>query len=268
MATDTRTSNDKTLTQPTEPNPTVRFSACNIREGIRNLLRQNPKFSTKKICSMLGLPYPIYKGYVRKEACIFRRESVTHVTVTPEHSHRNKYVWKIEAWEGIKAKLSKPWKYSQTNRLWFFHDDILGSILWHNTNRIELLLKGRLQLARVKELFCHAFLDYVTIHEIDQVFGQGVIESRHHVFPISQQLPKFEIDYFAGSHGLTVYSDGSHKNAIEVSETKPFWLEELHEIGDNFKQDMNRHMALLDTMNQKVAEKEPKLLGKILRRLW
>ncbi len=145
------------------------------------------------------------------------------------------------------------------NKLWFFHEDRLGSVLWHNTNRIELLLSGKKDVARAKTLFCRAFLDMIgDIKELDQQFLKGEIETKHHVFKIGESLPLFNIDFFAASHGLTIYTDGSHPDSLEVSEAKPFWLDELHEIRQGFKEDMGKHMELLNqmkTMQDRLASK-------------
>lgn len=245
-----------------EPTATLRLKSSNtsIRSRIHNLVLENPYVSTSEICKELELSYKKYKRYVRKEKCVAKRYTVTG---NAHETHRNKYVWNIPQWRKYREQLEETafhfgWNYSPRNKLWFYNYDGLGSILWHNTNRIELFIRGKTTLAKAKQLFNYGFFanhlvkDY---QEIDQVFNQGAIETKHHTFNIGHKLPRFQIDYFTGSHGITIYTDGSHPKQVEVAETKPFWLEELHHIQNNFKTDMKQHMKLLANLNR-ISEKQ------------
>jgi hypothetical protein len=173
-------------------------------------------------------------------------------------SHRNLYVWNLSQLIELKDKIqvsprSYGWNYHTRNKLLFLHDDDLGSFLWHNTNRIELYLKGKPLTARAKTLFCKAFFSdqlVSDIREIDKIFNMGHIERKHHVFFIGEEVPRFQIDYFASSHGLTILNDRSHQESIEVVENKPFWLDDLQKIGADFKENMDKHMQLLDAMDK------------------
>lgn len=130
-------------------------------------------------------------------------------------------------------------------------------------------MKGKPLLAKAKTVFCHGFLDLVNdVQELDRAFNQGHIEGKHHTFNIGQELPKFRIEYFTGSHGLAIYADGSHPRCLEVAESKPFWLDELHEIGTDFRNDMKEHMALIDMIRQYQLEvTKPSFLTRALKRL-
>jgi hypothetical protein len=187
---------------------------------------------------------------------IARRYPVTQdryrVTTTPHHTHRNTVTWTIPQWNGQREKcVSQPghgWALNKRNKLLHFKDED-GSILWHNTNRVELFLKRESNSAIVKRLFCKAFDSFIPDwKEIDSILNEGEFTGRHHTFKIGDILPSFSIPYFARSHGLTIYSDGSHPDAIEVNETKPFWLNEMRQIGEDFKQNMASHMSLLNEM--------------------
>lgn len=256
------------------PPPTVRSkrgNAMSKRAKIWNYVLDHchlPGFeyaTTKDICEEIGLDYEINKNYVRKERCLAQQRYT--VTVTPHDTHRNKYVWQLPQWRHYKNKLEEAeyhygWSYSKHNKLWFYRDNILGSILWHNTDRIELFLRGSPQLAKAKTLFNNVFFRNHLVDdfkEIDRLFNTGKIETKHHTFEIGEKLPRFEIDFFAGSHGLTLYTDDSHPKSLEVSESKPFWLDELHEIKDSFKTDMAEHMTLLSDMQKLQKELEKKV---------
>jgi len=226
--------------------------------------------TTKDICEEIGLDYETNKNYVRKERCVAQNRYT--VTVMEHDSHRNKFVWQLPEWRHYKdtmeeAEFHYGWNFSKHNKLWFYHDSTLGSILWHNTDRVELFLRGSPQLAKAKQLFNNGFFRNHLVDdfkEVDRVFNIGRIETKHHTFEIGEKLPRFQIDYFAGSHGLTLYTDGSHPESLEVSETKPFWLDELYEIKDGFKTDMAEHMTLLTDMRKLQKQLEKKATHKTL----
>jgi hypothetical protein len=261
-----------------QPPPTVRSSSCNvpsIRAKIQELLRENPHYSPKQICAILELDYHEYSGYVRKEKCIATRYTVT---VTNHDTHRNRLIWKLPEWKAYhQSIISNPkcdWHISTRNKLLFYHGEN-GSILWHNTGRIELFLRGHFNMGYAKQLFCKAFDPIINDwKEIRPVLDRGELVGRHHTFALDQAIPRFQIDYFARSHGVTIYNDASHSKAIEVDEQRPFWLDELQKIGEDFKHDMAAHMNLLNQMSKiqtRLAESRPfhvrmfELLKKVLR---
>jgi len=62
---------------------------------------------------------------------------------------------------------------------------------------------------------------------ISHVKGSPIEVGRHMVFNVVFSIPRFRIDHYKNSHGLTIYSDSSHPKAIEVCETIPIWLRPL-----------------------------------------
>lgn len=261
-----------------QPPATVRPDLSNVsslRSLILELIRKNPHYSPKQICTILELDYYKYSGYVRKEKCLAKRDTAT---VTPHDTHRNRLVWDLVEWNVYRQSLvpnpKGDWHLNERNKLLFYHGEN-GSILWHNTGRIELFLRGHFNMGYAKQLFCKAFDPIINDwKEINQVLDKGELVGRHHTFALAQASPRFQIDYFARSHGMTIYNDASHSKAIEVDEQKPFWLDELRKIGDDFKENMASHMALLQKMSEfqtRLAESRPfharvsELLKKVLR---
>jgi hypothetical protein len=224
---------------------------------------ENPYYTPRQICEKLGLDHSEYSGYVRKEKSLSKRYTVT---VTPHETHRNRFVWNVPEWNNYRnaliCKTEFGWNICRHNRLLFYRDE-KGSVLWHNTDKIELFLKGPFHLGFVKQLFCKAFNPVVSDwKEVDFVLSKKELVGRHHTFGLGQPLPRFHIGYFTRSLGLTIYNDASHSNAIEVDEQKPFWLDEMREIGEGFKEDMNRHMTLLNQMCElqiRIAKSRPSL---------
>lgn len=227
----------------------------NLAESIRELLRQNPNFTTKYICKKLHLAYEKHGQYVRNQKSLFRRNKCNKLQ---HETHRNVYVWILPELNEFKEKICvNPkhygWNYHSRNRLLTFHKNQFGSILWHNTNRIELFLKGKPMPSRAKTLFCRAFFSdnlISDLHKVEELFNLGKTRSKHHTFSIGEKIPRFHIDYFGNSHGLTILSDNSHKDSVEIVETQPFWLHTLLSISDDFRADMAKHMQLLDRMNR------------------
>jgi hypothetical protein len=86
--------------------------------------------------------------------------------------------------------------------------------------------------------------------ELNRMFDKGKIESKHHTFLIGGRLPKFQIDYFTSSHGLTIYTDGSRPKSMEIEETIPFWLIDLRQIGATFETNIAKHMELIDMIRK------------------
>jgi hypothetical protein len=253
------------------PHPTPRSRnnySGTLAAQIREIIRLNPYFSTKRICAELHLDHRKYSQYVRNQKSLLKHNKCNKLQ---HDSHRNLIVWNLPQLDKLKEKIqanprSHGWNYNSGNRLLFFHDDHLGSILWHNTNRIELYLKGKPLVAKAKTLFCRAFfLNQIipNIREIDRIFDLGRVERKHHTFIIGKKVPRFQIDYFANSHGLTILSDNSHKESLEVVETQPFWLDTLQKIGIDFRESMDKHMQLLDAMN-KIQRQIDKRVGRSL----
>jgi len=212
---------------------------------------ENPHYTPRQICEKLGLEYSKYSGYVRKEKSLSKCYTVT----VPLHdTHRNRFVWNAPEWkshrEALVCKTESGWNLSRGNRLLFYHGE-KGSVLWHNTGKIELFLRGSFNLGYAKQLFCRAFYPILKDDKkVDLVLSRGELVGRHHTFGLERSIPRFHIDYFAHSLGLTIYNDASHSNAIEVNEKKPFWLDKLWKIGEDFERNMNSHMTLLNQMSE------------------
>lgn len=163
-------------------------------------------------------------------------------------------------------------KSSNRNRMLQFSDK-RGRVHWYKGGRVLLYLRKPVILAKAKELFSRAFswfdgkaltryLD-VPLHE----------EMRHWVFDVGKPVPRFEIRKFKPSHGIHIYSDKSHPNAVEVEETVPFWITEFRETAQNFGKtvaqfgvEIKQHMKLIREWQKEARDRREKSLIKFFRK--
>ena len=64
------------------------------------------------------------------------------------------------------------------------------------------------------------------VNELLVKFSTDIVQSpsgQHRTFPIGPVTP-FKVDYYRGSHGLTLTADNSHPGYLEVLETAPIWM--------------------------------------------
>ena len=110
---------------------------------------------------------------------------------------------------------------------------------------MRLYLRGAVQLARAKELFCRAFSwfsDEQLCRFLDVPLRE---ESRHWTFEVGSTLPRFDIRKFNRSHGIRIFADKSHPTAVEVEESQPFWIGELREAVELFGLEIKEHLKLI-----------------------
>lgn len=151
----------------------------------------------------------------------------------------------------------------QRNPFLIFRGDY-GTVHWYKSGKVLLYLRGQVQLARVKELFSEAFSflpDEILNRYLDLPLRT---ESRHMVFEIGKELPKFDIRFYEKSHGMRIFVDGSHPTSVEVSETEPFWLSSLENVTAKLADEIDEHLALIrDYREEAKARRSDSLYGDI-----
>ncbi|UCD07915.1 MAG: hypothetical protein JSW41_03050 [Candidatus Aenigmatarchaeota archaeon] len=128
-----------------------------------------------------------------------------------------------------------------------------------------LYLQGPVLLARAKELFCRAF-HFLDPKKWDEFLDVPLKEERRHwVFEVGGIMPRFDIRTFERSHGLRIFTDGSHPNALEVEETTPWWLYKLELVQGQFADNLKIHLevqegtkSLVDLLAQILLPKQPR----------
>jgi len=158
--------------------------------------------------------------------------------------HRRVFVWdRVEG--DTTVALDHGWvKTSNRNGMFVFGDDY-GSMHWYKGGLVRLYLRGAVQLARAKELFCRAF-SWFSGEQLCRFLDVPLREeSRHWVFELDKPVSRFDIRRFKRSHGIRIFADKSHPTAIEIEESQPFWIGELREAVELFGLEIKEHLKLI-----------------------
>ena len=205
-----------------------------IRKNLYNLWAYNPYLTPKKACEQLQLDYKHHGNYVKKLLSEFRSY---YSFGSPQEAlrcpHRRVFVWERVVGDRVEA-LKGGWvEVANKNGMFVFRHD-LGSVHWYRNGLVRLYLRGSVQLARAKELFCKAF-SWFSNEEFKKYLDVPLREeSKHWVFDLGAPVPRFDIRKFERSHGLRIYNDKSHTTSIEVEETSPFWIDEWRKTNQEF----------------------------------
>lgn len=246
-----------------------------IRKKVYNSWVENPYLTPKKTCAKLRLDYKVHGNYVKKLLSEFR---CYHKFGSPQKAlsaHRRVFVWEcvdrpepLDEMPLVVAKAGWRW-VANRNEMWVFRHD-LGSVHWYKGGLVRLYLRGNVHLARAKELFSRAF-SWFTGKELSKYLDVPLREeSKHWVFDVGAPMPRFDIRKFERSHGLRIFTDGSHPTALEVEETTPFWIGRLDQsmesfgnLHTKFNENLKEHMKLI-----RLWQKEARgMRGKVVRRI-
>jgi len=232
-----------------------------IRKQIFDEWVKNPYTTAKKICVIHKLDYKQHGNYVNKLLSEFRSY---YSLGLPQKAQRLEH--RVFEWENIPRELLPGldedvgrrlkfwgWKPVENNNgMWTFKGDPRGSVHWYKEGLVRLYLKGELQLASAKELFCHAFR-WFTPAELVQYLDVPLKETfRKWIFEIGSPMPKIDIRSFERSHGLHIFTDLSHATSLHVGESLPFWIGEQRqatsELGGVVQQlgiEIQEHLKLI-----------------------
>lgn len=146
------------------------------------------------------------------------------------------------------------------NGMFVFRCD-LGSVHWYAGGLVRLYVRGPVLLARVKELFCRAFVGVLGWEMVQGLLGGRLEEKeRKWTFELGQLVPRFDIRKFERSHGIRIFADGSHPTAVHVVETAPFWLDRLEDVQKQLALNLETHLKVEDRTLKIVGGME-KFLG-------
>ncbi len=253
-----------------------------LRKRLYDMWVKNPYLTAKNTCEKLKNAeedldryYDCHGSYINKLLSEFRSYysfgSPQEAHLFPEH--------RIFEWErvprdllpgegGFEARLiAWGWKrVVNRNDVWSFRDPLgQGSVHWYEAKEkgglVRLFLKGELQLAKAKELFCRAFR-WFDANDLRKYLDVPLVEKyRKWTFEMGQPVPRFDIRQFERSHGLRIFSDGSHPTSWHVGESIPFWLDEQRqatkELGvvvREFGYDIKEHLKLITGAQEFVKE--------------
>ena len=253
-----------------------------LRQRIYELWVKNPYTTAKNVCEALQLDYKTHGSMVNVRLSEMRSY---HKFGSPQGAHvpvhRRVFVWEcvprpdelpVEFWR-------VGWRVVQNrNDMWVLKDPGRGSVHWYKEGLVRLYLQGPVVLARAKELFCRAF-SWFSAAELSKFLDVPLREeSKHWVFEVGAPMPRFDIRQFERSHGIRIFTDGSHPTSLEVEETRPFWLDAFETATDQFGKEIQEHLSLIKLWqkeaqfyrekSEKKDERKPGVLKRFIRWLW
>lgn len=108
-----------------------------------------------------------------------------------------------------------------------------------------LYLRRTLRLADVKALFSKAF-QFLSNDDLKRFLDCPLREElRHWVFNVGLPMPRFDIRQFEKSHGIRIFTDGSHPEAVEVEETRPLIMVQFERTLGKFGLEIQAHLNLI-----------------------
>ncbi len=246
-----------------------------LRKRVYDIWVQNPYIQALDTCKKLDLTYVDHGQYIRNLLSQFRSYyqfgSPQKAHVFPEH---RVFEWEkvprdLLPGEGDLEKRLILWGWKKVvnrNDVWSFRDPLgQGSVHWYEAKKkgglVRLYLKGELQLAKAKELFCRAFR-WFDANDLRKYLNIPLVEKyRKWTFEMGQPVPRFDIRQFERSHGLRIFTDLSHPTSWHVGESIPFWLDEQREatkelgsIVREFGYDIKEHLKLISSAQDFVKE--------------
>lgn len=239
-----------------------------IRQIVFDLMADNKDITPSQIMGILKLSYgyeTANKQTIKNYMMEWRNRN--YLQARPLRPHRRVFRWFVVRGEELEQKaLNVGWRFaSNRNRMLVFKGDY-GSVHWYKTGNVFVNLRGMASLAHAKETFSRAFNNVLPDNEIVKLVDAPIREmGRQMVFDLGQPLPRFEIRHYEKSHGLRIYSDGSHPTAIEVAETEPFWLTGLEQVVTQFGKDITAHLQLVGEW-RKESELRERLMKAELQR--
>lgn len=255
-------------------------SSESIKKKVYHLWSKNPALKAKQICSTLKLNYSKHGNYVNKLLSELRSYPKFGIPLKPQSLHKRIFCWEnvprqllldhlsCKQEELTEEKLAKiGWKASSNKNGMLHFSDKRGRVHWYRNGKVLLYLGNPPIIAKAKELFCRAF-SWFDGTEISKYTDVPLREKcRHWVFDVGKPIPKIDIRQFKSSHGIYVYSDNSHPNAVEVEETVPFWIDEFREIAQNFGESVTQfgdeiaeHLKLIREWQNEAKDRREKSL--------
>jgi hypothetical protein len=212
----------------TEPSADLSIDAVDtqsLKTQVFELLAKDPQLTVGKICRILDVSTKSRRKTVRQYVWLFKTSTFLGIPQGSPLPHKRVFVWEYVDRHLAGSGIPRGWvKIANRNGMWSYRDALCGGVHWHKNGVVRLYLRGAVQLARAKELFSRAF-GWLTDEQLCKYLDLPLHEtSRHWVFDVGVPLPRFDVRSFKRSHGIRVFSDRSHPNAVEIEETVPLGL--------------------------------------------
>jgi len=220
---------------------------------------QNPRITPKQACLQLRISYHKHGHTVRTYLSEFRcqYENSAGAYWAKNLPHWRRWEWnKVEMTEQrLSEALSNGWRNVKNKNGMRQFKSSEGSVQWYPGGSVVICLRGSSNLGRAKGLFCLAFSWLSDSEKLSLCEGSFREVGRHWVFDQEKPMPRFSINQFQKSHGLRIYSDGSHPTAIEAEETVPLYLQNIITAQNLLAQNLRSHLELIENWKREAEER-------------
>lgn len=237
-----------------------------LKQRVYTLFQQNQSLTAKKACSILHLSIrdkgQTIRNYLSEFRCNPHFGRVPSTAHNLPHSRKwlgSKVVFSVRA---EKKALSCGWRVSKNRNRMLVYRHGLGSVEWFRNGTVLVHVRGSSNVGVAKTLFCRAFswLDDAELLRLCE--GPFREFKRQWVIEQGKAFPRFEIKQFEKSHGLRIFSDGSHPTAVEVEETVPLYMqpmiEQQNRLAENLEilsRESKIHLEMIEIWKREAAER-------------
>jgi hypothetical protein len=225
-----------------------------LRQKAYEVWVKNPYIMAKKFCVDNKIDYKIHGAYINKLLSEYRSY---HQFASPQKAHLPEH--RVFEWECVPRDCGRPVGWVEVvnrNGMWVWRDP-RGTVHWYKEGLVRLYLKGELQLAKAKELFARAF-SWFGPEQWKKYLDAPLKETyKKWTFDVGAPMPRFDIRQFERSHGLRIFTDGSHPTSVHVGEATPFWIDEQRqatkefgEVVNQFGVEIKEHLKLIRIWQQ------------------
>ena len=210
-----------------------------LRQRVFALLDENPCLTAKPLCELLGLQYAQSYRYLNKLKSEWKsnRENEQGSKCSSVHGWRGSCC--VPCFVSRDLAVEVGWGRTRARNSWLLWRDKIGRLMWFESGRVNVYVRGSGNEGRVKQLISNGFFNTGLIFEfriLEQVFKTFKFKGAHHVFDSGSSLPKMTIDAFEKSHGVVIKTgDKSHPRAIEVISSCPDWAERCELLMEKFR---------------------------------
>ena len=268
-------------------------NVCNdtdVSTNIKEYFWKYPHSRAKECCRVLGLSFELYGGRTRKIKHDLSKWKQSVTPVTDENGrplkplagiHREEYRFREPVHVGYVAFLrekaqscrAKGAWYRSTNRnrqLEYFSDDVSIRV-YPKSGTCRILPRRRMMFEELRvcvdDAFANALPTTTVLSDSYKHMIEGLITaSRHRVFHVGPIAP-FRVDSYRNSLGLSILSDASHPEHLEIHENWPPWIPILMEFQRNqnwaiesntrtlseFASQIKLHLSTLEGINTAVG---------------
>lgn len=237
---------------PDEPLRNARNDAL-VSRSIKEYFRKFPESAPLECCRVLGLEYSKYGGRARKIKYDITHWMQSTVAVTDSYGrllkplvsvHRQEFGFKepvpasyvlVLEEKALAGRVQGGWyRSSNRNRQLEYFDDHVSVRVYPKSGTCRIHPCRDMTFEDVRVHVSDAFAKFLPASALRSDSFQEMINGlqvarKHRTFYIGP-VTRFKVDFYLKSLGLSILSDGSHPEHLEVRENWPAWIPALMEL--------------------------------------